>query len=81
VNVEENKETGLKKRYFIEVDVSKHDSAQISRYSGWLVLDTKTNKACIPKGYEWNKNETIYLITPVKNQARWIRFLVYHLNG
>ena len=71
------------KRYFVEVDVNKHGSAQLYRYSGWVVINKKngTETICKPKGYDWDKNEKIYLITPVKNQARWIRFMVHHLNG
>lgn len=83
--MEENKEKEhlQMKRYFVEVDVNKYGSPQLYRYSGWVVIK-RNNKAeiiCKPKGYNWNKNEKIYLITPVKNQARWIRFMVHHLNG
>lgn len=85
VHMEENNEKEYLqiKRYFVEVDVNKHGSAQLYRYSGWVVINKKngTETICKPKGYDWDKNEKIYLITPVKNQARWIRFMVHHLNG
>ncbi|XP_066932285.1 uncharacterized protein [Clytia hemisphaerica] len=81
VHIEENKETKQLKRYFIEVDVNKHGSEALYRYSGWIIVkEDESSEICQPRGYKWKRDEKIYLITPVKNQARWVRFMIKHLN-
>ena len=54
VHMEENNEKEYLqiKRYFVEVDVNKHGSAQLYRYSGWVVINKKngTETICKPKG-------------------------------
>ncbi|XP_065659547.1 uncharacterized protein LOC100206109 [Hydra vulgaris] len=77
VHIEENKEEILGKRYFVEVDVI--NSGSTYRSSGWF-FKYKNGSVCKPSGYVWRSNEKIYLLTPVKNQSRWFKFLVDSLN-
>ena len=79
VFLEENKEDKQGKRYFIELDVIDQNSIK-HRASQWIFIK-KNGVMCQPKGYTWNPQQKIYLLTPVKNQQKWIQYLVKSING
>lgn len=79
VQIEENKEDKHGKRYFVELDLKHKTQPYIYRSSEWIFFKNN-GELCKPKGYQWEPHEKIYLLTPVKNQRRWIQYLIESIN-
>ena len=79
-HVEENRENLKGKRYFLEIDVVNITSKEKLRISNYVYKPSKDEPLCSPKDYRWDKSVKIYLLTPVRNQFKWIRYHLENIN-
>ena len=61
-------------RYSVDLELGLPHTEKSYRFSEHVYQKKGTNSLCLPKGIEWNRNATVYIILPVKDQGRW----VYH---
>lgn len=65
------------KLYFVEFDVKLND--QKYRYTSYVQLNEITKEICLLNDFDWWKNKTVHLITPIRNQAAWLKHLLHNV--
>ena len=78
-HVEENKEKNKGKRYFVELDITDKESKTKYRIGNYVYKPSKDDALCFPKGYVWQTNIKVYLLTPLRNQFKWLQYHVENL--
>ena len=74
------KHTDWKKTiYFVEIDVKKKSDGLIYRFSHFV--RTPPNEICFAADYEWKINVRINIITAIKNNQVWLKYLLYMLKN
>ena len=61
-------------RYSVDLELGLPYTEKSYRFSEHVYQKKGKNSLCLPNGIEWNRNATVYIILPVKDQGRW----VYH---
>ena len=78
-HMEENKEKNKGKRYFVELDITDKESKTKYRIGNYVYKPSKDDPLCFPKGYVWQTNIKVYLLTPLRNQFKWLQYHVENL--
>jgi len=79
LNVEENHDALHGDRYLIELDLKEQEKGKIYRLSRYIYRDIKTDKLHEPQGFQWNPKTRVHIIVPVKDQGRWVQYLINNM--
>ena len=64
--------------HFVELDIKRKKDGEIQRFSHFMRLPPNET-ACFATDLQWNESVLINVITPVKNQVVWLKYLLHSL--
>ena len=69
--------------YFVEIDLHlKSDQNKIFRSTHFVRYNEKKKSVCFIKEWDaWKPNVEINLLTPIKNQKPWLKFMIQMLEN
>ncbi|KJE97765.1 beta-1,4-N-acetyl-galactosaminyl transferase 3 [Capsaspora owczarzaki ATCC 30864] len=66
-------------RFLIEVDVTRKSSPGKPERISEYVLRPAGGALCYPRQFAWNKEATVHIVIPVKNQVAWMAHLIENM--
>lgn len=75
----EGKNDSRGRRYFLELELHDAEENRHVRFAEYVFRDNSGGLS-LPEGLSWNRSAVIHFIVPVKNQAKWMSFLVNELS-